>query len=127
MKKKGPLNTHVANTMVYVICTVIVTNGGELKEVLSPLHLWNDVWIIVFGFGVVILYGLISDWLLLNGHDIAWQKMNGFVDQETLNARRKLLLFEHYETSVTKGFANGALIVMMLAIVAAFVWFTFLA
>ena len=127
MKKKGPLNTPVANTMGYVICTVIVTNGGELKEVLSPLHLWNDVLVIVFGFGVVILYGLISDWLLLNGHDIAWQKMNGFVDQETLNARRKLLLFEHYETSVTKGFTNGALIVMMLAVATAFVWFTFLA
>ena len=127
MKKKGPLNIHVANTMVYIICTVIVTNGGELKAALSPLHLWNDIWIIVFGFGVVILYGLISDWLLLNGHDIAWQKMNGFVDQEILDARRKLVLFEHCETSVTKGFANGALIVMMLAVAAAFVWFTFLA
>lgn len=126
MKKKGPLNIHIANTMVYIICTVIVTNGGELKAALSPLHLWNDVWIIVFGFGVVILYGLISDWLLLNGHDIAWQKMNGFVDQKILNARRKLVLFEHCETSVTKGFANGALIVMMLVIAAAFVWFTFL-
>lgn len=127
MKKKGPLNTHIANTMVYIICAVIATNGGELKEVLSPLHLWNDVWIIMFGFGVVILYGLISDWFLLNGHDIAWQKMNGFVDQEILDDRRKLLLFEHCETSVTKGFANGALIVMMLAVAAAFVWFTFLA
>ena len=127
MNKKGPLNTHIANTMVYIFCTVIAANGGELKEALSPLHLWNDVWIIVFGFGVVILYGLISDWLLLNGHDIAWQKMNGFGEQEILNARRKRLLFEHCETSVTKGFANGALIAMMLAVAAAFVWFTLLA
>ena len=127
MNKKGPLNTHIANTMVYIFCTVIAANGGELKEALSPLHLWNDVWIIVFGFGVVILYGLISDWLLLNGHDIAWQKMNGFGGQEILNARRKRLLFEHCETSVTKGFANGALIAMMLAVAAAFVWFTLLA
>lgn len=35
MNKKGPLNTHIANTMVYIFCTVIAANGGELKEALS--------------------------------------------------------------------------------------------
>lgn len=38
-----------------------------------------------------------------------------------------MILFENSDYPVSKGFANGALILMMLAVAASFVWFTFLA
>ena len=122
---KGLFRRHVANTWVYILCMVLVADGGELKAALSPLGLWNDVWILAFGFGIVVLYGLVSDWLLLNGHDIAWRRMNDEQDRELTEARRKLL--EQGNAPMTKRFANGALLAMMLAVAAAFVWFAFLA
>ena len=123
--KKGPLTNHFLNTVLYVSSVAALRPAG-FKEAVNNLQ-WNELWIFSFMFAAVIFENLLQDWFLLNGHDIAWQKMNGFVDQEILDDRRKLLLFEHCETSVTKGFANGALILMMLAVAASFVWFTFLA
>ena len=81
----------------------------------------------VFGFSAFIIARMAYDLLLLNGFDGAWQYLYGPVSQETRDDLRRMILFENSDYPVSKGFANGALILMMLAVAASFVWFTFLA
>lgn len=122
----GPLTQHFFKTMIYLL-VIWNSDPGKLRPVLEPLHLWSGVWIGVFGFGVVILTDLVADWLLLRGRNGLWKRFYGNVDDKTLEQRRRMLTYAEGETSVTTGFAGGAMLGMMAAIAAGFVWFAFLA
>ena len=125
-KQRGPLFNHFIATLV---CISIISSSPvhKLRVTLEPLGLWFDVWIFVFGFSAFIIARMAYDLLLLNGFNEAWQYLYGPVSKETRDDLRRMILFENSDYPVSKGFANGALIVMMLAVAAAFVWFTFLA
>lgn len=123
---RGPLTQHFLNTMEY-IAILLILDADEMRPVLEPLYLWNSVWIAMFGFGLVVFVRILTDWQLLRGRPGLWRRFYGDVDDSFLDQYRRMLTYEHGETSVTTGFSSGAMLLMMAAIVVSFVWFAFLA
>lgn len=123
---RGPLTQHFLNTMEY-IAILLILDADEMRPVLEPLYLWNSVWIAMFGFGLVVFVRILTDWQLLRGHPGLWRHFYGDLDDSFLEQYRRMLTYEHGETSVTTGFSSGAMLLMMAAIVVSFVWFAFLA
>lgn len=123
---RGPLTQHFLNTMEY-IAILLILDADEMRPVLEPLYLWNSVWIAMFGFGLVVFVRILTDWQLLRGRPGLWRHFYGDVDDSFLEQYRRMLTYEHGETSVTTGFSSGAMLVMLAGIVVSFVWFAFLA
>lgn len=123
---RGPLTQHFLNTMEY-IAILLILDADEMRPVLEPLYLWNSVWIAMFGFGLVVFVRILTDWQLLRGRPGLWRRFYGDVDDSFLDQYRRMLTYEHGETSVTTGFSSGAMLLIMAAIVVSFVWFAFLA
>lgn len=123
---RGPLTQHFLNTMEY-IAILWILDADEMRPVLEPLYLWNSVWIAMFGFGLVVFVRILTDWQLLRGRPGLWRHFYGDMDDSFLEQYRRMLTYEHGETSVTIGFSSGAMLVMLAAIVVSFVWFAFLA
>lgn len=124
--QRGPLTQHFLNTLEYVFILYFI-DADKLRPVLKPLYLWNSIWIAMFGFGLVLFMRILTDWQLLRGRPGLWRHFYGDVDDSFLEQYRRMLTYEHGETSVTTGFSSGAMLVMLAAIVVSFVWFMFLA
>lgn len=123
---RGPLTQHFLNAMEY-IAILLILDADEMRPVLEPLYLWNSVWIAMFGFGLVVFVRILTDWQLLRGRPGLWRHFYGDVDDSFLEQYRRMLTYEHGETSVTTGFSSGAMLLMLAGIVVSFVWFAFLA
>ncbi|WP_143405369.1 hypothetical protein [Faecalibacterium sp. An122] len=123
---RGPLTQHFLNTMEY-IAILYFLDADELHQALGSLYPWEWICVAMFAFGLVFFVRILTDWQLLRGRPGLWRHFYGDVDDSFLEQYRRMLTYEHGETSVTTGFSSGAMLLMLAAIVVSFVWFAFLA
>ena len=123
---RGPLTRFFLDTMIYLFVLWVVS-PDSVRPVLEPLDLWWGICMAMLGFGLELFVRILIDWQLLRGRPGLWRRFYGEMDDSFLEQYRRMLTYAHGETPVTTGFASGAMLLMMAAIVVSFVWFAFLA
>lgn len=75
---------------------------------------------------MVFLNDIVSDYLLITNHFVAWKAIHGNVNQTTFQELQKFALCENQKVAIEPKLASCILVVLAGCLTAAFVWFTFI-
>ena len=74
----------------------------------------------------IVFVGIVSDYLLITNHFVAWKAIHGNVNQTTFQELQKFALCENQKVAIEPKLASCILVVLAGCLTAAFVWFTFI-
>lgn len=124
LKQKGPLARDFCNTLIYII-SLVSLKPASLQSVLTELQ-WNGMWFFSAAFFAIVFVGIVSDYLLITNHFVAWKAIHGNVNQTTFQELQKFALCENQKVAIEPKLASCILVVLAGCLTAAFVWFTFI-
>ena len=86
----------------------------------------DGMWFFSAAFFAIVIVGIVSDYLLITKHFVAWKAIHGNVNQTTFQELQKFALCENQKVANEPKLASCILVVLEGCLPAAFVWFTFI-
>lgn len=123
-KQKGPLQRDFCEVLLYVVA-LWALKPASLQDILT-VNQCDGMWFFSAAFFAVVFVGIVSDYLLITNHFVAWKAIHGNVNQTTFQELQKFALCENQKVAIEPKLASCILVVLAGCLTAAFVWFTFI-
>ncbi len=123
-KQKGPLQRDFCEVLLYVVA-LWALKPASLQDILT-VNQCDGMWFFSAAFFAIVFVGIVSDYLLITNHFVAWKAIHGNVNQTTFQELQKFALCENQKVAIEPKLASCILVVLAGCLTAAFVWFTFI-
>ena len=123
-KQKGPLQRDFCEVLLYVVA-LCALKPASLQDILT-VNQCDGMWFFSAAFFAIVFVGIVSDYLLITNHFVAWKAIHGNVNQTTFQELQKFALCENQKVAIEPKLASCILVVLAGCLTAAFVWFTFI-
>lgn len=123
-KQKGPLQRDFCEVLLYVVALWALKPASR-QDILT-VNQCDGMWFFSAAFFAIVFVGIVSDYLLITNHFVAWKAIHGNVNQTTFQELQKFALCENQKVAIEPKLASCILVVLAGCLTAAFVWFTFI-
>ena len=123
-RQKGPLQRDFCEVLLYVVA-LWALKPASLQDILT-VNQCDGMWFFSAAFFAIVFVGIVSDYLLITNHFVAWKAIHGNVNQTTFQELQKFALCENQKVAIEPKLASCILVVLAGCLTAAFVWFTFI-
>lgn len=80
-KQKGPLQRDFCEVLLYVVA-LWALKPASLQDILT-VNQCDGMWFFSAAFFAIVFVGIVSDYLLITNHFVAWKAIHGNVNQTT--------------------------------------------
>ena len=122
-KQKGPLQRDFCEVLLYVVA-LWALKPASLQDILT-VNQCDGMWFFSAAFFAIVFVGIVSDYLLITNHFVAWKAIHGNVNQTTFQELQKFALCENQKVAIEPKLASCILVVLAGCLTAAFVYENF--